>query len=579
MKRSVEAMQHPSPFTTNTTEPPDSQGKAASTGERPTEVDVRTPGMSVQPALMEEDEWSNTIRLAPTGLEQAQEPHQEPHLLERATIGGTGVIPVIQAELPAPAAAPAAECGITLKLKTIPEGERAQALQEVFAVHPAATSITLLSALPADVFSLCSNAGLCAGLRHIDVKFTSTTIYDGFEHQLAEALLKIPDLTSVKLDVDRCRSKYSKLVHTHEILRGLAASTRLESIELKGGWLSTDGIRCAFGAMSKCKVHTLTISDFDNQGGADDDDEGAVETLLRCAGNNLSLKNLSLTKYSEGVDTTKAMAYLLEKNQTLKSLDAVLELCNSRKARILGDALASNSSVKSLKLAIDFSHDDSYREFASVMTNPSPETLPYASVARGLARNQTLQQVKFSFAVIESGLEPLAPHEVRLLIRAIGQHPCITVAELDFSRFCTIEYVLPLLQNSPRLRTLKVVDDLPSPEIYEQIAQAIEKHPSLQTFEWRLPDGRDLADSAATKWKIINAREVFKRTELRIALALAQNQGAELGANLNDMMEARVPTPGMTETPPLDISRLIMTHAMLVLPDEDKQNVIDAFRM
>ncbi len=585
MKCTADAIQHLFPDTTITNELPENKDKEASTSEQPTNSEVRKPGMSTRPSSFEVDAWSEASRLAHTVGKQAEEPHQEPHLHERAPASSTGVMPAIHAAQAAQSVLPAEEHSVALDLEDIPECERANALQETLDAHPAITSIIILDALPTDVYRICSDADLCAGLHHLELYLKRMTINDGCERRLAEQLLQLQALTSVKLNTMDCSIEMDNGIDNAIILQTLAASATLESIDLVGGYVSVDGARRACDSLSMGRLKTLAMSGFVNHIGGDDDCKCAVRVLLRWATNNLTLKRLSLHSYAFNTPTAPHLAALLKDNQTLELLNAQLIFKHPDEAQAVGDALASNTSVKSLALFIDFYHfeptwSDS-DEIAEDTANPGSNAPRYTPVAQGLAQNQVLQCVKLSFYRDDEDEDQTASitRDIGLLINAIGQHPCIAEAELDIANIGDIKDVLSLLQHSPRLRVLKIVDELPSLEIYEQIAQAIEKHPSLNTFELRLAEGDNLADAAATAWEINNARDIFNRIQLRIALALAQNQGYVLGANLNAMMEARTPTPGMLPTPPLEVSQLLMRHAMLMLPDADRQNVIDAFRL
>ncbi len=591
MKHTADVMQHPLPNTANTTPLPASQGKVASTNEQPAAQERQPPGMTVPPSSLEKDAWSKAARLACTGIELAQEPHQAPHLLERTTASGAEEMPAIQAAQLIPETTSPTARSIVVDLKYTDLGEHRHKLKQIFAAHQVVTAIKLVSAKPIDVIWICNPLRHFTGLRHIDVEFQHTPDTRDFEEWLAEQLVQVRSLTSVKLNVIELRHMDGSLVRSDILLSRLAASTTLESIELVGGYISPDGIRHAFDKLRKGRLQSLAMPYFESDTFDDTGDKCAVITLLDCAATIPLLKHLSLPSYDLSIHAAKEMAALLANSRTLESLEASLQFGYPGEAQIFGAALASNTSVKSLTLWIDFRHEFDYEteneeERIAAVNHLSPEALPYGPIAHGLTKNQTLQHVKFCFSDYDMDFDErnaLATREAGLIVTAIGQHPCITIAEFDLSDIGNIKDVLSLLQDSPRLQILTVIAKLPSPEIYEQLAQAIEKHPPLspplRAFELRLPHDRNLADTAVTEWEIDDAREVFERTERRIALALAQNQGYVLGADLNAMMEARAPTPGMLPTPPLEISQLLMTHAMLVLPDADRQNVIDAFRL
>ena len=573
---------HPSPDTRLV---PEAQDPAT-----PSPAQVQTPPQS-QPAVPADaqplvnstvpqplpDGWPQPATTQQTGAPVPAETHGEPRLHANAAATARA----------AQAAPPVLTFPDTIHLNlSSARGDRHKAIQQALTAHPTATGIALTSAALDDLQCLSREASRCPGLRHVSVKLGKDKQGEGYESAIASALATIPALASVEIVAK------SDATCMDTLLGALAKSClpTLESIVLRRGEYTKFGIllACAKLHSHQGKLQSLVLD------GLEANEDGAMRGLIWGVARLPSVKHLTLGAITFE-KTAQWLAPLLMYNTSLESLDAALSFPDPTAAKSVGDALAANRSIRHLKFdCINFFREDSAaganddsrqvgdKELEDAGDHPgSPH---YQALAEGLAKNQTLESVYFAFDVI-SGSDRIVretAQDIGRFITAIGRHPRITEATLQIWEEANFDHVLQLLENSPHLQRLTLIGWPCSHQQYEQLALAIEKHPSLVEFNIptsRVDQSEFMAALVQSLWKIPDPMAVFNRLQSRINTALTENHGTRLGRALTGMMELREPETDMLPTPPQEINELIMMQALASLSDTDRENLIKAFKL
>ncbi len=505
------------------------------------------------------------------------ETHGEPRL--HASAAATAPAgQAAQAELPFPDT-------INLNLSFV-WGDRHKAIQQALAAHPTATGIAVKSATLDDLQCLSREASHYPGLRHVSVELAEEKRGEGYESAIASALARIPALASVDIDTKSDAACMDTLLGT----LAKSCSSTLESVVLRSGEYTKFGILMAFANLHnhQPKLQSLVLDVLEAN------EDGAAQSLIGGVARLPSLKHLTLG-YITSEQTAEWLTPLLMYNTSLESLDAALSFPDPTAAKSVGDALAANRSLRRLKFDnINFFREDKEpyangdgRELGDKdIENAGDHLGPplYQALAEGLAKNQTLESVYFAFDVINGSDRAVreTAQDIGLFITAIGRHPRITEATLEIWEEANFNHLLQLLENSPHLQRLTLIGWPCSPQQYEQLALAIEKHPSLVEFNMptsRADNSEFMEDLVQNRWMIPDPVAVFERLQSRINTALTENHGKQLGRALTGMMELRELEPDMLPTPPQEINKLIMMQGLASLSDADRENLIKAFKL
>lgn len=566
----------PLPVTQEPATPPPNQGQTTQQVQQPAPNRDAAPVVSAPASQPAPEDWSpadtEAGATAPAGM------HNEPRLHASAAL----TIPPKQATQ----RVPPMPSKVTINLSNAGTNRHSM-IRQALVANPTASSIALDSATLDDLQFLSQEASQHPSLRHVSVSLTIEKEQEGHESAIAAALAKIPGLTSIEVAVTRSQST----TYVDKLLGSLAKACRptLESIALQGGQYNSADIVLAFAAIRNHQSRLKSLA-LDN---AHANDDAAQQNLMREAARLGSLKHVTLSNQTSE-DSAQWLPELLS-NNTLESLTVALDFIDSDAAQNVGDALAANRSIRHLKFdRINFFHidqdagdaDDGHTDGDTDSEDAGDYVGQplYQSVAEGLAKNQTLESVHFAFDDIDSSDRTFADtvKDIGLMIAAIGRHPRITDATLKIPEDANFNDVLQLLENSPRLQRLTLIGNLCSPQQYEQLALAIEKHPTLLAFNF-LPllaqKGETMAARAKARWEIADPGDVFEKLQSRINTALAQNHGKRLGGALTGMMELREPAPNMLPTPPQEINELIMTQGLASLSGADRENLIKAFKL
>ncbi len=557
------------------TPPPDHE-QTTQQGRQPASTGNATPVINATAAPPVPEHWS-PADTPKAGASAAAGTHDEPRLHASAA----STVPPEQA-----AQRPSTPSRVMIHLANAGSNRHGM-IRQVLAANPTVSGIALDSATLDDLQFLSQEASQCPGLRRVSVRLTIGKEQEGHESAIATALAKIPGLTLIEIAVTRSEST----TYVDKLLGALAKACRptLESILLLGGQYNSSDIVLAFATIRKNqpKLKLLALDS------AYADDAAAQQNLIREAARLGSLKHLALSNQTSE-QSAQWLPELLS-NNTLESLAVPLDFIDSDAAQNVGDALAANRSIRHLKFdpinffridqnAGDADDDHEDGDTDSEDAGDYVGQPLYQAVAEGLAKNQTLESVDFTFDDIDSSDRTLTDtvKDIGLLIAAIGRHPRITEATLEIPEDANFNDVLQLLENAPRLQRLTLIGNLCSPEQYEQLALAIEKHPTLLAFKF-LPlmakRGETMAARAKAGWEIADPGDVFQKLQSRINTALAQNHGKRLGGALTGMMELREPAPDMLPTPPQEINELIMTQGLASLSGTDRENLVKAFKL
>lgn len=488
---------------------------------------------------------------------------------------------------------------------TIP---RYRALQRALSGNPTASGISIKSTTLADVQLFPEAAASYPNLRHVHLKLSGRT-FDGYESQLVSALEQLEGLTSVEIDVEDCHDSDMHSTDSGLLLCELASIRTLESIILRGGQVGTDDVCDAFEAFrEQGQLHTLVMDNFDNEE-PDEESDGAVGALLRHAASLPSLKNLTLLSYWGGVANGKAIADLLQNSSTIESIETLVYPWDRQDAELMGAALAANRSIKQLVLnEIDLGNieipDTRDRSETSIEDKQSEDPcFPLLQpLANGIEKNESLKSVKFNLFRGTDHDDRILSRECGVLLGATSRNPRITKVQANLVTKENYLDVLNLIKTNRQLQSLAVFGAIPSHEIFEQLAQEVENHPSLLAFTWnefdstkrdRFPATLDvdedgdgnihvstMEDVAASAWKIKNPRAAFRRLQFRISMALAANRAKHLGAVMSVMMESlQNPLLDMLPLLPPEVSEQILTLALMLVAEKDRENLVDAFQL
>jgi hypothetical protein len=490
---------------------------------------------------------------------------------------------------------------------TIP---RYRALQKALSGNPNASGISIKSVTLADVQLFPEAAASYPNLRHVHLKLSGQS-FDGYESQLVSALEQLDGLTSVEIDVEYCPDSDMHPSDCGLLLCELASIRTLESILLRGGLVDTDDVPDVFEAFrEQGRLHTLVMDNFANEE-PDDESDGAVETLLRCAAWLPSLKNLALLSYWGGVANGKAIAELLKNTSTLESFETLVSLCDRQDAELIGAALETNASIKKLIFNdIDLQcipikipdAEASSQRFIEGLQDEGEFFPALQPIASAIEKNKSLNSVAFDFFPDTDHEEGILSRECGVLLGATSRNPRITKVQASLITEENYLDVLNLIKTNRQLQSLTVFGTIPSHEIFKQLVQEIENHPSLMAFKLnefdlgkydRFPatlevdedgDGNIRASTmeavAASTWKINNPRAAFRQLQFRISMALSSNQAKHLGAVMSVMMESlQSPLLDMLPLLPPEVSEQILTLALMLVEEKDRENLVDAFQL